>query len=357
MTDSYSTTSSSTRRARSRRAAPRGARLALCLAFVVALGAARPAEAFKWRWWKWKAIAAHHSKSPDDTSMKHVGHMKHMGGMTSGDDSECDDCGTWWRAKQWREGSWWGKHCRRDDGWKPGTGLRAGKCMVHQCGWQLKKCRWDMTCRESVQCAIGAWGEARKGHRHVRVSRLSRKAHGTRVPRVLLFRESAFSEHESVDANTRSSVARFLLGHVFRFSCAHRFSRFFFSPQGAAWAATPSLARARSSAHWTTATTSPRPSSHASWTRTACPRCRRADSAVERREEKKTFFLTACLTMTTETDERRDRRKTRKRARLDASRRTNGSVHTVYYMRRSDKHNCFPLFKDSITTRSRLGVF
>jgi hypothetical protein len=228
MTDFHSTSSSSTRRARSRRAAPRGARLALCLAFVVALGAARPAEAFKWRWWKWKAIAAHHSKSPDDTSMKHVGHMKHMGGMTSGGDSECDDCGTWWRAKQWREGSWWGKHCRRDDGWKPGTGLRAGKCMVSQCGWQLKKCRWDMTCRESVQCAIGAWGEARKGHRHVRVSRLSRKARGTRVPRVLLFRESAFWEHESVDANTRSSVARFLLGHVFRFSCAHRFSRFFF---------------------------------------------------------------------------------------------------------------------------------
>ena len=25
------------------------------------------------------------------------------------------------------------------------------------CGWQLKKCRWDMTCREAVQCAIGAW--------------------------------------------------------------------------------------------------------------------------------------------------------------------------------------------------------
>ena len=83
--------------------------------------------------------------------------MKHMGGKWSGDDSECDDCGTWWRAKQWREGSWWGKHCRSDDGWKPGTGLRAGKCMVHQCGWQLKKCRWDMTCREAVQCAIGAW--------------------------------------------------------------------------------------------------------------------------------------------------------------------------------------------------------
>ena len=151
MTDSSSTSSASTRRARSRRAAPRGARLALCLAFVVVLAAARPTEAFKWRWWKWKAIATHGSKSSDDTS------MKHMGGKWSGDDSECDDCGTWWRAKQWREGSWWGKHCRSDDGWKPGTGLRAGKCMVHQCGWQLKKCRWDMTCREAVQCAIGAW--------------------------------------------------------------------------------------------------------------------------------------------------------------------------------------------------------
>ena len=157
MTDSSSTSSASTRRARSRRAAPRGARLALCLAFVVALAAARPVEAFKWRWWKWKAMATHHSKSSDDTSMKHTGHMKHTGGKWSGDDSECDDCGTWWRARQWREGSWWGKHCRRDDGWKPGTGLRAGKCMVHQCGWQLKKCRWDMTCREAVQCAIGAW--------------------------------------------------------------------------------------------------------------------------------------------------------------------------------------------------------
>jgi len=41
---------------------------------------------------------------------------------------------------------------------------------------------------------------------------------------------------------------------------------------------------------------------------------------------------------------------------FDASRRTNGSVHTVYYMRRSDEHDCFPLFKDYITTRSRLGV-
>ena len=96
-------------------------------------------------------------QSSSDTSMKHMDHMKHMGHMKHGDDSECDDCGTWWRARQWREGSWWGKHCRRDDGWKPGTGLRAGKCMVHQCGWQLKKCRWDMTCREAVQCAIGAW--------------------------------------------------------------------------------------------------------------------------------------------------------------------------------------------------------
>jgi len=178
MTFSSSTSSASMRRARSRRAAPHGARLALCLAFVVALAAARPAEAFKWRWWKWKAMATHHSKSSDDTSMKHTGHMKHTGGKWSGDDSECDDCGTWWRARQWREGSWWGKHCRRDDGWKPGTGLRAGKCMVHQCGWQLKKCRWDMTCREAVQCAIGAWARDIPGrpltHRHLHVSRLSR---------------------------------------------------------------------------------------------------------------------------------------------------------------------------------------
>ena len=185
MTDSSSTSSASTRRARSRRAAPRGARLALCLAFVVALAAARPAEAFKWRWWKWKAIATHSSKSSSDTSMKHMDHMKHMGHMKHGDDSECDDCGTWWRAKQWRQGSWWGKHCRRDDGWKPGTGLRAGKCMVHQCGWQLKKCRWDMTCREAVQCAIGAWTPLT----HLLFARVyARLRHGRRrrVPRVLV---------------------------------------------------------------------------------------------------------------------------------------------------------------------------
>jgi hypothetical protein len=161
--------------------------------------------------------------------MKHTGHMKHTGGKWSGDDSECDDCGTWWRAKQWREGSWWGKHCRRDDGWKPGTGLRAGKCMVSQCGWQLKKCRWDMTCRESVQCAIGAWGEARKGHRHVRVSRLSRKARGTRVPRVLLFRESAFSERESVDATRVRRLRVFFSDTFFVFRALIVSLAFFFA--------------------------------------------------------------------------------------------------------------------------------
>jgi len=147
---------------RTRRASPRGTRLALCLAFVIALAAAQPAEAFKWKWWKWNAIASHghhgghHGGSPKGDSVKHSGgHMKSS--SWSGDDSECDDCGTWWRAKQWQQDSWWGKHSRRQDrdGWKPGTGLRAAKCMLHQCGWELKKCRFDMTCRESMQCAIG----------------------------------------------------------------------------------------------------------------------------------------------------------------------------------------------------------
>ena len=149
---------------RTRRASPRGTRLALCLAFVIALAAAQPAEAFKWKWWKWNAIASHghhgghHGGSPKGDSVKHSGgHMKSS--SWSGDDSECDDCGTWWRAKQWQQDSWWGKHSRRQDrdGWKPDTGLRAAKCMLHQCGWELKKCRFDMTCRESMQCAIGTF--------------------------------------------------------------------------------------------------------------------------------------------------------------------------------------------------------
>jgi|TARA_B110000971_G_scaffold49903_1_gene50228 hypothetical protein len=156
---------------RPRRAAPRGARLALCLAFVVAMAAARPAEAFKWKWWKAKAVASYDGDMDmKDTSMKggHHMNMKHMmhssGGKWSGkdkwsgDDSECDDCGTWWKAKQWDKDSWWGKHTKRQDRgtWVPGTGLRAAKCLLHQCGWELKKCRFDTTCRESIQCAVGA---------------------------------------------------------------------------------------------------------------------------------------------------------------------------------------------------------
>jgi hypothetical protein len=145
--------------------------------------------------------------------MKHTGHMKHTGGKWSGDDSECDDCGTWWRARQWREGSWWGKHCRRDDGWKPGTGLRAGKCMVHQCGWQLKKCRWDMTCREAVQCAIGAWARDIPGrpltHRHLHVSRLSRNDRETCGSKAFSRHAKASSRNAKRDAKRTHGVGVF----------------------------------------------------------------------------------------------------------------------------------------------------
>ena len=40
-------------------------------------------------------------------------------------------------------------------GWVPGSGMRVAKCMLHKCGWELKKCRKDMTCRSAMQCALG----------------------------------------------------------------------------------------------------------------------------------------------------------------------------------------------------------
>ena len=261
MTD-FTNTSTSTRRARSRRASPHGARLALCLAFVVALAAARPAEAFKWKWWKWKAIATH-GHSTDGVTTKH---MHHMGNKWSGDDSECDDCGTWWRAKKWHEGSWWGKHCRHDDGWKPGTGLRAGTCMLHKCGWELKKCRLDMTCREAVQCAIGAFTRSTKDtpsppRRHTLTVPL-----GTSVCSSLTVSRFARNSRKTarfLGRRERRARLEFVFPFpfsVFRFplsvlsSCRALRDLTSRTPlalpplQAAAWAATPRPARARSSA-------------------------------------------------------------------------------------------------------------
>ena len=78
------------------------------------------------------------------------------------DDGDCDDCGTWWRAKRWRDASWWSKWSKKttarddDSGWVPGARRRVAKCMLGNCGSQLKKCRKDTVCRAAVQCAVGA---------------------------------------------------------------------------------------------------------------------------------------------------------------------------------------------------------
>ena len=52
----------------------------------------------------------------------------------------------------------------RHGGWKMrtsgrtfgnGQGIRAAKCMLRECGMELQKCRFDMTCRQGIKCAVG----------------------------------------------------------------------------------------------------------------------------------------------------------------------------------------------------------
>ena len=108
-----------------------------------------------------------------------------------------------------------------------------------------------------------------------RLAALSERPRDLRLESVLSSRESVFSERET---RRETNTLVFLLSRKLQ-RRSRSFSLFARVAQGAAWAATPSPARARSSARWTTATTPPRPSSPASWTRTACPRCRRDISA------------------------------------------------------------------------------
>ena len=90
---------------------------------------------------------------------KHQGDMSHMD-----TDDDSDDSQDWWHSKSWRRESWWGKHMSRHGGWKMrtsgrtfgnGQGIRAAKCMLRECGMELQKCRFDMTCRQGVKCAVG----------------------------------------------------------------------------------------------------------------------------------------------------------------------------------------------------------
>ena len=104
----------------------------------------------------------HHGNSKNhggDSGGKHHGDMSHMD-----TDDDSDDSQDWWHSKSWRRESWWGKHMSRHGGWKMrtsgrtfgnGQGIRAAKCMLRECGMELQKCRFDMTCRQGVKCAVG----------------------------------------------------------------------------------------------------------------------------------------------------------------------------------------------------------
>jgi hypothetical protein len=104
----------------------------------------------------------HHGNSKShggDSGGKHHGDMSHMD-----TDDDSDDSQDWWHSKSWRKESWWGKHMSRHGGWKMrtsgrtfgnGQGIRAAKCMLRECGMELQKCRFDMTCRQGVKCAVG----------------------------------------------------------------------------------------------------------------------------------------------------------------------------------------------------------
>ena len=41
-----------------------------------------------------------------------------------------------------------------DGGWVPGSGVKAAKCMMRECGWELAKCRKDAKCKAAMQCAL-----------------------------------------------------------------------------------------------------------------------------------------------------------------------------------------------------------
>ena len=136
------------------------ARLALCLAVLLAFVAANPVEGTKF--WKWRKAKAAAKWNDADDEGDGAWSRRAAAWRRDDNDGDCDDCGTWWRAKRWRDASWWSKWSKKptardeDSDWVPGARLKVAKCMLGKCGWQLKKCRKDTACRAAVQCAVGA---------------------------------------------------------------------------------------------------------------------------------------------------------------------------------------------------------
>ena len=212
----------------------------------------------------------HHGNSKShggDSGGKHHGDMSHMD-----TDDDSDDSQDWWHSKSWRKESWWGKHMSRHGGWKMrtsgrtfgnGQGIRAAKCMLRECGMELQKCRFDMTCRQGVKCAVG--------------EDPSRALSGfpRRVPSGLSAPVS--SQPHVFPRRSLSLKPRKITTHTFGYF-RRRPSR-----KAADSAATTTAARARSTASSRTAATCPRSCSSASWSLDACPRCETATTYEKKR--------------------------------------------------------------------------
>jgi hypothetical protein len=56
-------------------------------------------------------------------------------------------------SSSWKHGG--GREWKHSDGgWVPGSGVKAAKCMMRECGWELAKCRKDAKCKAAMQCAL-----------------------------------------------------------------------------------------------------------------------------------------------------------------------------------------------------------
>ena len=152
--------------------------LGLLLALTPGAEAGKLGKLLLWKHWG-KSHHGHHGRSGGVAATKSGGWSgdskshggdssgggKHQGDMSHMDtDDDSDDSQDWWHSKSWRRESWWGKHMSRHGGWKMrtsgrtfgnGQGIRAAKCMLRECGMELQKCRFDMTCRQGVKCAVG----------------------------------------------------------------------------------------------------------------------------------------------------------------------------------------------------------
>ena len=161
------------------------ARLALCLAVLLAFVAANPVEGKFWKWRKAKAAAKWNDADDEGDG---AWSRRAAAWRRDDDDGDCDDCGTWWRAKRWRDASWWSKWSKKttarddDSGWVPGARRRVAKCMLGNCGSQLKKCRKDTVCRAAVQCAVGASIAPRERERRPPFARAPTRQHSDARP-------------------------------------------------------------------------------------------------------------------------------------------------------------------------------